>query len=386
MARPSSTLARAAAIPTGAGLRMRRLLSLPETPFAALAAPCGNGQLLASLTVGSAAIRYGIEPHRPAARQASAHLSRVLVCDLEDARVSHDGLSLLVLCPAARRGTATVARRHADVGEAARLRSALPWLRSAGVVVALLASNELTPATIKLLSARCEAVTAYRLSSSATSPLVVVGLKKATPSFDPAVRDALADARAGRAPMLPARPPATYRVPAGRRLPIFRSVILDPDVLETEARASSVWATFWQAQVAGRAPHNVCPPLPLHKGHLGLLLAAGECDGILGEGANRHLVRGIVRKRAIVLTDHDNGQQTTRTRDAFRVVAKLLFPDGTLRVIGDEAPSASAEPGTSDTVESLDEVLAPAPGDLAPVDEDVEFNSLTGRRRRSFDL
>ena len=79
MARPSSILARPAAIPAGAGLRLGRLLSLPEAPFAAVAAPCGDGRFLASLTAGSTAIRYGIEPRRPVANQAATHFSRVLV-------------------------------------------------------------------------------------------------------------------------------------------------------------------------------------------------------------------------------------------------------------------------------------------------------------------
>jgi hypothetical protein len=386
MARPSAAPARPAAIPADATLRLRRLLSLPEAPFAALAAPCGDGQLLAGLTVGTAAIRYGIERHRPAARQAAGHLSQVLVCDLEDARISHDEVSLIVLRASARSVGAGPAPRRRDVGEAPRLRVALPWLRPGGVLLALLASDELTPSMIKLLSARCDAVTAYRLSLSATTGLVIVGLKKADPAFDPAVRDALAEALAGRAPVLAARPSATYAVPAGQRLSIFRSVTLDPDALESEVRGSSVWSAFWQTQVVGRGRRQVRPPLPLHKGHLGLLLAAGECDGILGEGGDRHLVRGIVRKREIVLTDQDNAQQTTRTRDVFRVVVKLLFPDGTLRVIGDQAPSVSAEPDGGNTVEDLDGVLGVAPATVEPGDEDVEINTLTGRRRRSFDL
>jgi len=186
--------------------------------------------------------------------------------------------------------------------------------------------------------------------------------------------------------MLPVRAPASYTVPPGRRLPIFRSVTLDPEILETEVRGSPVWSAFWQAQVAGRARRQARPPLPLHKGHLGLLLAAGECDGILGEGADRHLVRGIVRKRAIVLTNHDDGQQTTRTRDAFHVVVKLLFPDGTLRVIGDQAQSGSAEADSGDTVESLDPVLGGASDLVEPGEEDAEINALSGRRRRSFDI
>jgi len=385
MAQRSPVPARPAAIPAGSELRLHRLLRLPEAPFAALAVPCGDGQFLAGLTAGSPAIRYGIEPHRPEANQAARRLSRVLVCDLENARVSHDEVSLLVFYPAGRRGPVPPALHRGDVGEAPSLRTVLPWLRPGGILLGLVAADEITPSMVKLVSTRCEAVTAYRLSSSATSTLVIVGLKKPASGFHPAVRDALGEARAGRAPMLPARPPATYMVPVGRRLSIFRSVTLDPDILEREVRGSSVWSAFWRAEVAGRARRQARPPLPLHTGHLGLLLAAGECDGILGEGDDRHLVRGIVRKREIVLTDDDGGQQTTRTRDVFRVVVKLLFPDGTLRVIGDQAPSVSMEPDAGDAVEGLDTVLG-GPITLDPPEEDVELNALTGRRRRSFDV
>jgi len=386
MAQLPSRLARPAVISAGAGLRLRQLLSLPDAPFAALAAPCGDGQFLGSLTAGSDAIRYGVEPHRPAARQAATHLSRVLVCDVPDARVSHGEVSLLVLGAAASSPSARAARRQRDVGLAPRLRTALPWLRPGGVLLALLAPDDLTPPTIKLLNTRCEAVAAYRLSSSAPSMLVIAGVKRADAPFDRAVRDVLSEARAGRSPLLSSPPLVTYPVPAGRRLSIFRSVVLDPDVLETEVPSSSVWSAFWQSQLAGRAPRQPRPPLPLHKGHLGLLLAAGECDGIVGEGEDRHLVRGIVRKREMVLTEYDDGRQITRTRDVFRVVVKLLFPDGTLRVIGDQAPTLNTENESADTIDALDEALGVAPTVLESADETVEMNALTGRLRRAFDL
>src|SRR2546425_1001218 len=77
------------------------------------------------------------------------------------------------------------AARGRAVGEARQLRVVLPWLRPGGVLLALLAPDELTPSVIKLLSARCEAVAAYRMSSSATSTIVIAGLKKADPGFDP---------------------------------------------------------------------------------------------------------------------------------------------------------------------------------------------------------
>jgi hypothetical protein len=383
---PSSALSRPVAISADAGLRLGRLLTLPSAPFAALASPCGDGRLLAGLTAGSSAIRYGIEPRRAAASHAATHLSRVLVCDVEDARVSHDEVSLLVVGSAPRAVATARVLRQRDAGDAARLRVVLSWLRPGGVFVLLLAVEDLTPSTIKFLSARSEALTAYRLSAAPTSALGIVGVKKPSARFDPSVRDVLAEARAGRAPLLPTRPPASYAVPAGRRLSIFRSVILAPEILENEARSSTVWSAFWQAQAAARARRQVRPPLPLHKGHLGLLLAAGECDGILGEGTDRHLVRGIVRKRQIVLADDDSSQQTTRTRDVFRVVVKLLFPDGTLRVIGDPAPPVGADVESTDAVANLDDALAITAMIPEHEDEDVEVNSLTGRRRRSFDL
>jgi len=65
---------------------------------------------------------------------------------------------------------------------------------------------------------------------------------------------------------------------------------------------------------------------------------------------------------------------------------KLLFPDGTLRVIGDQAPLVSAEIGSADTIENLGDVLGVAPAALESDDEEVEINALTGRRRRSFDI
>src|SRR2546425_12777208 len=104
MARPSAILARPAAIPAGAGLRLGRLLSLPEAPFAAVAAPCGDGRFLASLTAGSTAIRDGIQPRRPVANPAATPFPRVLLWDLEDARVSPEPGSPPGPCPPVRPG------------------------------------------------------------------------------------------------------------------------------------------------------------------------------------------------------------------------------------------------------------------------------------------
>lgn len=155
---------------------------------------------------------------------------------------------------------------------------------------------------------------------------------------------------------------------------------------DDDLRASPGWGAFWAAQEAARG-RDRRPLLPLHAGHLGLLLAAGELDGLMGEDGDRHLVHGIVRKAATTTTEEDDrGRTVHRTRERHQVVVKLLFPDGTLRVLSAEAP-ATALP-TVPEPEATPEAAIPVPAvSAAPAAApDAPRSPLTGRRRRALDL
>lgn len=151
-------------------------------------------------------------------------------------------------------------------------------------------------------------------------------------------------------------------------------------------RTSPAWAAFWTAQAHAQTRERR-PLLPLHAGHLSLLLAAGALDGLVGEDGDRHLVRGIVRKAAGTTTEEDGrGRTVHRTRERHQLVVKLLFPDGTLRVLSAEPPAPELPPipepetATDDTLPVPAVPAAPAAAPGAPL------SPLTGRRRRALDL
>ena len=70
------------------------------------------------------------------------------------------------------------------------------------------------------------------------------------------------------------------------------------------------------------------PPLPLHTGYLGLLLANGYLDGVLGEGQDRHIVRGKVEKITNRYDEYQGDVLIEREVDSYRVSVKILRKDG----------------------------------------------------------
>lgn len=70
------------------------------------------------------------------------------------------------------------------------------------------------------------------------------------------------------------------------------------------------------------------PPLPLHSGHLGLLLASGCLDGLVGEGDERHIVRGKVAK--VIQTYQEVKDKVTEEHqvESYQVTIKILTREG----------------------------------------------------------
>ena len=93
---------------------------------------------------------------------------------------------------------------------------------------------------------------------------------------------------------------------------------------------SALWKRF--AALTTRSELRIPrPPLPLHSGHLGLLLAAGKLDGIMGTGEDSHLVKGSVRKITTVLQEIKGEVLEERELDRYVVSIKILNRHGEIR-------------------------------------------------------
>ena len=118
-----------------------------------------------------------------------------------------------------------------------------------------------------------------------------------------------------------------YQVPVSGPLTLFRSMLIDPEELEKHMTQSPLWKRFSALAVRSEI-HVPRPPLPLHSGHLGLLLAAGKLDGVVGTGDDAHLVKGRVRKVTAVLQEFKGDVLEERELDRYVVSIKVLDRHG----------------------------------------------------------
>lgn len=76
------------------------------------------------------------------------------------------------------------------------------------------------------------------------------------------------------------------------------------------------------------------PPMPFKEGHSALLAVSGYLDGVVGEGANRHIVKArAIKTQSEKIETNEDGVTEKVMRDMFQIEAKVLLPDGTIRVL-----------------------------------------------------
>ena len=131
-------------------------------------------------------------------------------------------------------------------------------------------------------------------------------------------------------PSIPHLQQPVYRIPPSPEVRLFRSTLIDEAELERELGSSALWNKL---NGHGQRNRNGVgrPPLPLHTGHLGLLLASGCLDGMVGEGEDRHIVRGKVEKVSHVEQEYEGDVLVEREVERYRVSVKVLTPDGEIR-------------------------------------------------------
>lgn len=319
---------------------VRALLRFPDEPFSALDPCVGEGSALAQLLTGTTGIGYGIELDRDRARAARARLAHVITGDYRTVRASVAAFSLLWLNPPYD-GSAGDEDQAGERKERVFLRDTLHYLAPGGVLVYIIPQHRLAADVARILAYRCEALRAWRFPDpeyAEFGQVVVLGQKKRIAAHDDAaVEDLLHFARLGEAaPSLLAggRDPFAA-VPAGGPVATWRGGEIDPKLLQDELDRSPLWVRLREITGGGRSRQAGRPPVELHRGHLALLLAAGEVDGAVGSGQSRHVVRGQVRKSVTVTEEFDEEGRLTRTEhESFQVTVKLVGPDGVVRELG----------------------------------------------------
>lgn len=313
----------------------------------ALDPSCGGGDALIALAPHGET--YGVELDQHRAAVAAARLTAVVQGGFEETLIAPSRFGLILLNPPYDHDAATGMRT-----EATFLMRTLPLLAPHGVLVFIVPERQIETCWSLLQTHHMIVDGVWRFPDpefTRFGQAVLLG-HRAPPREALAQRTVPPDWRNPRSTnpyvleYLPLTPNVTLRrlpVPLGRSP---RPFCLDPQrpaalaaYLTHNAGAFGLLRARTGRAEAPSADHPVRPPLPLHRGHLATLLAAGVLSGALGTGEARHLVRGrVVPVETTDVTEQD-GVLIRTTRRSFTVTITTLHPDGTLTTWG--APQAT---------------------------------------------
>ncbi len=320
--------------PLSVAERIRTFLSFPSENVNILDPCCGEGTALRNVVDGANATTYGIELDEYRAKQAKDTLDHMLHCGYEDVRISNNAYSCLFLNPPYdwQDSSALDESRH-ERTEKAFLRGTIRYLLPEGVLVYIVPQSRVTEDVAKILSYRFEDFNTYRFQDGEYEKfrqIVLFGRKKPRNGLDDnSFGKLFAISRTGL-PEIPYLDEPVYELPGSPEVKLFRSILIDEAELEKELMSSALWRKI------NRDGHNSKdgvsrPPLPLHTGHLGLLLASGCLDGRVGEGEDRHVVRGKVEKVTHTEQEYQGDVLIEREVERYRVSIKVLTQDGEIK-------------------------------------------------------
>jgi len=313
--------------------RIRTFLSYPSENVNLLDPCCGEGTALRNVADGANATTYGIELDEYRAKQAKDTLANVLHCGYEDVRISNNVYSCLFLNPPydwQNSGLSDESRHERT--ERAFLRGTVRYLLPQGVLVYVVPQTRITEDVAKILSYRFEDFNAYRFQDGEYEKfkqIVLFGRKKPKNSLDDNSFGKLFAIPHTGLPEIPYLDEPMYELPASPEVKLFRSTLIDEAELEKELMSSALWQKICQDRNNKNGVGR--PPLPLHTGHLGLLLASGCLDGKVGEGEDRHIVRGKVEKIIHSEQEYQGDVLIEREIERYRVSIKVLTQDGEIK-------------------------------------------------------
>jgi len=320
----------------------RHLTRSEEGPIRILDPCAGEGTALALLGGSLNAETYGIEIDRQRGEKAKQVLTKCLVTDYQDTRISHQAFSLLFLNPpydwAARDDQIETSERY----ELTFLRDCLKYLCPSGLLVYLIPQRRLDNRIAKILAHRFEDLGVFRFPEDeylAFKQVVIFGRLKAKAETDPDVAEFLVKVGRGEAivPYLEAESTRTYLVPhspAKGRF-IFQGRDIDPQELAREIERYGLCDRFKELTRPLEASQRIRPIMPLRHGHLAQILACGLMNGIVRDRdeGNPLLVKGRTRKETETRVEvHEEVEKHIAT-DRIKVVINAWNRQGRLLTI-----------------------------------------------------
>jgi len=309
-------------------------LIVPSSPGGRLLDPCCGEGIAAERTARAWTLEvYGIEIDAERALEASSRLHRVLHSDYASARAPHHSFQVLYLNP-----PYDYAEGEGKRTEYQFLRDTTKWLQPGGLLVYIVPQYRVDARMAGFLATAYKAIRVYRFPDPEYSEFrqaVLFGVAKEKPGHDEKSALGLLQQCRATLPVLPEEPgdDEKYRVPAPMEIAdgatrgfYFRGTEINPNDLLAEALTAGAWNTNeWREWLTPRTELAAFRPLmPLKKGHLAMLIAAGLMQNLRlesADGTESLLVKGRTYKVQEEVQSDDEEEQILRDRFVTEIVA-----------------------------------------------------------------
>jgi hypothetical protein len=308
--------------------RIRTFLKYSQENMNFLDPCCGEGLALKNLAKDYKVTTYGIELDTSRAKEAKENLDYVLHCSYEHTRISNNAFSCLFLNPPYDWESKVEEEINSERKEKTFLRNTIKYLQPEGVLIYIISQGRLTESIAKILSYQFENFNIFRFPDDEYKlykQLILLGTKRKDKYLNEQQTEKLKNIPFHPLEPIPYSKTPLYALPPSKKIPLFRSLAIDPTELEAEVAQSPLWKKLKESSNNNSVKR---PPLPLHTGHVGLLLATGYLDGVVGEGKDRHIVRGKVEKTSSVYTEYQEGVEIQRETTNYKISLKILKKDG----------------------------------------------------------
>jgi len=305
--------------------------------------PCaGEGTAINSIGEHLKAETYGIELDLERGGRAKDILTKCIITDYQNTRISHSSFSLLWLNPPYDWGARDSELERSERLESTFLRDCIPYLSSHGILVYLIPQRRLDGQIARMISYRFSDIAVYRFPEEeyrAFRQLVMFGILKKKPEKDEAVSEYLKKCGELKAvvPYLPQDPPRVYEVPLSpvRAGFVFRSKDIVPEELSQEVMEHGVFLQLKELTTPLRMVEKIKPIMPLRHGHLAQILACGLMNGVVWDKAKRSplLVKGITKKEVKHSVEKEGDIERHIDRDQIRILIRAFNRRGELLTI-----------------------------------------------------
>jgi tRNA1(Val) A37 N6-methylase TrmN6 len=305
--------------------------------------PCaGEGTAINLVGDRLQAETYGIEIDLERGKKAKELLSRCLITDYENTKISHGSFSLLWLNPPYDWATRDNEIEKSERYERTFLRDCIPYLCAGGILVYLIPQRRLDGHIARMLSYRFEQISVFRFPKEeyeAFKQLVIFGIFKKKPDKDSSAAEYLKNCGQLKAviPYLPQRPPYVYEVPVSPTKAnfIFRSKEIDPDELAEEIQKHGLFNQFKEMTTPVRMAEKIRPIMPLRHGHLAQILACGLMNGIVWDRHKKNplLVKGMTKKEVKHSVETEDGVEKHIETEEIKITIHAFDRHGEMLMI-----------------------------------------------------